>query len=496
MFARAQLAVIVLSALCAGAVSGCDRFPPPWARKPAPAKQAPPPDPLPHPALTTLGGQATVADVVERALPSVVSIASTRSSRPHAGFMDDPWLRRFFGPQSPHGESGPRVERGLGSGVIISKDGVVVTSSHVVEEAAKIVVTAPDGTQYDAKLVGTDPKSDLAVIRIEGDAGDLAPIEIGDASRLRLGDVVLAIGNPFGVGQTVTMGIVSAQGRANLGIVDYEDFIQTDAAINPGNSGGALVNMEGKLVGINTAILSRHGGYMGIGFAIPTSMVTPITKALLEHGKVVRGWLGIAIQDIDRDLAEAMGLPGRDGVLVGDVQPASPAAKAGLRRGDVILTIDGKPVEDSAKLKNTVAALGASAVVRVEILRAGRKQVLTVKLNEVPEDSPSGSEAPEAQPSPPPGQPLGGVTVEPLTPEFRAHLKLPPDITEGVVVTDMVANSPAARGGMRPGDVVLEIDRTRVTSVADFERLWKAAKGETLVLVARQGRTLFLAVER
>jgi serine protease Do len=493
MSARGQLAAVALCALCASSASGCDRFQPPWVRKARPAKiAAPVPAPLPHPALTTRG-EATIADVVARAVPSVVSIASTRTARQHPGLFGDPFLRRFLGPE---GGTEPRAERGLGSGVIISKDGVVVTSSHVVDQAAQIVVTAPDGTQYDAKLVGTDPKSDLAVIRIEGDLGDLTPIEVGDSSRLRLGDVVMAIGNPFGVGQTVTMGIVSAQGRANLGIVDYEDFIQTDAAINPGNSGGALVNMEGKLVGINTAILSRHGGYMGIGFAIPTSMVTPITRALLEHGKVVRGWLGIAIQDIDRDLAQALSLPAADGVLVGDVQPQSPAVRAGLRRGDVILSIDGKAIEDSAKLKNAIAAAGANVVVRVEILRAGRRQTLAVKLNEAPEEAGGESQPAPGAPGPAPGEPSGGLSIRPLTPEMRAHLRLPPDVRDGVVVAEVVANGPAARAGLRPGDVVIEIDRERVTSVADFERLWKAAKGETLVLVARAGRTLFLAVER
>src|SRR5512145_1914673 len=274
------------------------------ASSPAAAK-ASPLLPLPTPTLARINAQGqnatSIADVVERVLPSIVSISSTRvmKNRMGPGMMEDPFFRFFFGPP---GEQRERKEQGLGSGVVVG-EGIVVTNNHVVADADEIKITAFGQKDFDAELVGTDPKSDLAVLRIKDEKKELKPLALGDSARLRLGDVVLAIGNPFGVGQTVTMGIVSAKGRSDLGIVDYEDFIQTDAAINPGNSGGALVDMEGNLVGINTAILSRSGGNVGIGFAIPTNMARPIVDSLLSQGKVVRGWLGVTIQNLNADLA-------------------------------------------------------------------------------------------------------------------------------------------------------------------------------------------------
>ncbi len=266
--------------------------------------------------------------MVDRVLPSVVSISSTRVQR----MPQHPFFPGF----PPMGGQRELRQEGLGSGVVVGP-GVVVTNNHVVDGADEIRVTTKGKRELVAKVIGTDPKSDLAVLRVEGDTSQLVPIQFGDSSRLRLGDVVLAIGNPFGVGQTVTMGIVSAKGRADVGIEDYEDFIQTDAAINPGNSGGALVDMEGHVIGINTAILSRSGGSVGIGFAIPSNMAKPIVDSLVSQGRVDRGFLGVTIQDIDQDLAQAMGLQTTDGVLIADVQPDGPGAKAGIQRGDVIL---------------------------------------------------------------------------------------------------------------------------------------------------------------
>ena len=487
-----------LTLACAAliATSGCEQLKAPFVRKKPPA-QAVPVVPLPHPVITTAAGSATIADVAARALPSVVSIASTRAVRvpeSHLPFLDDPFLRRFFEPFGEPGRGQGRVERGLGSGVIVSEDGIVLTNNHVVAQAEEIVVTTPDGTQYDAELAGTDPKSDLAVLRLKGDVDELAPVELGDSSRLRLGDVVLAIGNPFGVGQTVTLGIVSAKGRANLGIVDYEDFIQTDAAINPGNSGGALVDMEGRLVGINTAILSRHGGSLGIGFAIPTNMAKPIMESLLEHGRVSRGFLGVVAQDVDRELATALELPSSDGVIVADVRPDTPAARAGLVRGDVILSVDDKAVDDPARLRNLVAGAGAEGTVKLEILRKGERRTLSVGLAELPGQDPvprpaipsAGSQ--EAT--------LDGLTLEPLTPAARARFRIPDAVSGGVVVTEVEHGGSGARAGLLPGDVVLELDRREVTGVERLRQLWKQASGKTPLLIWRQGRTLFLVIER
>ncbi|HEY6724241.1 MAG TPA: trypsin-like peptidase domain-containing protein [Polyangiaceae bacterium] len=319
----------------------------------------------------------SLASIAEAATQSVVSVSSTLARRePAAGPFDDPRFRYFGSPE--------RQARGLGSGVIVAKDGTVLTNSHVVDKASEIMVTLPDGREFKAEVRGSDPKSDLAVLKLQGDFGDLKPIEMGDSKRLRLGDVVLAIGNPFGLGQTVTMGIVSATSRAGMGIVDYEDFIQTDAAINPGNSGGAMVNMEGKLVGINTAILSRSGGYQGIGFAIPTAMAQPIMKSILEHGKVVRGWLGVGIQDIDADLQQALGLEERKGALVSALTAGGPAASAGLERGDVVVEFAGQPVASATAFRNRVAAAAPGSHQKLVVIRDGQRIQLEARLGTLP----------------------------------------------------------------------------------------------------------------
>jgi len=328
----------------------------------------------------------SIADVAEHAVESVVNVSSTRTvAAGPAG--TDPW---FTDPRSPfyQGPDGPseRESMAAGSGVIVSQDGRVLTNAHVVEGGGTVRVSLSDGTELDARVVGIDRRSDVAVLQLEGTLPTLRPIAIGDSSKLRLGDVVLAIGNPFGVGQAVSMGIVSAQGRASLGIQDYEDFIQTDAAINPGNSGGALVNMAGELVGINTAILSRSGGYQGIGFAIPSNMALPIAEMLAIGGKVSRGYLGIGVATVTRAIAEQQQLPVERGVLVsGEIAADSPAGTAGLQAGDVITALDGAPMRDAGKLRNTIAMKGAGATVVLEVARGKATKTIKVKLGELPE---------------------------------------------------------------------------------------------------------------
>ena len=371
---------------------------------------------------------------------------------------------------------------------------VILTNNHVVEGAEQIKISTVDRQELDAKVIGADPKSDLAVLRLKDKDAKLKPIPFGDSARLRLGDVVIAIGNPFGVGQTVTMGIVSAKGRAHLGIVDYEDFIQTDAAINPGNSGGALVDTEGKLIGINTAILSRTGGSMGIGFAIPTNMAKPIMDSIIKNGKVVRGWLGVSIQDLNADLAKALGVSTTQGVLVAHVEKDTPAAKGGLERGDIILKVNGETVKTTSELRNLIAAAGAGVDVKLDLLRDDKPRAVTVKLGEMPNDVasavPSGGAAP--------GKPatIDGLTLQPLDDKLREKYEISSDVDAGLVVTEVKEGSVSAFAGLQPGDVVLEVNRKRVKTPEDFKRAWKEGSDKVLFLVYRKGMTIFMAVTK
>ncbi len=441
---------------------------------------------LPHPALAQAGGSSTIADIAEKALPSVVNIAMTKLSRT----PQQPMFFPFFGPPG----SEERKEQGLGSGVIVSSDGYVVTNNHVVSDASEIKVTTYDKREFDAEVVGTDPKTDLALLKLKGQVSGLSPIQFGDATNLRLGDVVLAIGNPFGVGQTVTMGIVSAKGRADLGIIDYEDFIQTDAAINPGNSGGALVNMEGKLVGINTAILSRSGGYQGVGFAIPSNMASPILDSLKKFGKVTRGWLGVSIQDVDQELVSAMKLPVSRGILISDVRPGTPAAKAGFRRGDVVTKVDGRAIDSTGQFRNYVAGIGSGKKATFEIVREGQTVSVVAELGDMPsEEGVASSNAPQTGPQ---SGVLDGLTVGELTPEARRAFGIAAEVQKGVVVQRLKPGSPAAAAGLRPGDVLLEVNRKPVNTVAEFEAAYKGAGEKLLLLVHRKGATVFVVVKR
>jgi serine protease Do len=466
-------------------------------KKPGPAEEKPPPaaaraaiNIFARPAFAYAGQggakQVSLSDIAERAVRSVVNVSSTRTvrqPRSHSPY-GNPFFDEFF---RFHGMPRERRARALGSGVIVSAEGVVLTNNHVVEKADEIEVILSDGSKLKARLVGTDPKSDLAVLRLEGDLKKIQPLSFGDSNKLRLGEVVLAIGNPFGVGQTVTMGIVSALGRANVGIVDYEDFIQTDAAINPGNSGGALVNMRGELVGINTAILSRSGGYQGIGFSIPAAMARPIMDSLLKHGKVIRGWLGVVIQDLSDEMAKAMGLPSAKGVLVADVQPDSPADVAGVKRGDVILALDGRTMDSVGRLRNVVAAAGSGAKVKLKLVREGKPREVTLALGVVPGDQVAKLDRSQGV--------LGGLTLEPLDEEARRKLGLRRGIA-GVVVAAVEPASAADVAGLRTGDVILEINRQPVANPYQFSTVYKAARDRVLLLVLREGTTMYMLLEK
>jgi serine protease Do len=439
---------------------------------------APPPAPV-----AVLPSGRSIPEIAAAVMPSVVTVHSARSvtASPIVGRFDD-----FFGPP---GGPAPRFQvRGLGSGVIVAADGVIVTNNHVVAGAEQVHVALHDGRELDARVVGADPLSDLAILRV--DAKDLPAMEMGDSSKLRAGDLVLAVGNPFGIGPAVTMGIISATGRASVGIIDYEDFLQTDAAINPGNSGGALVDANGRLVGINTAIASRSGGYQGVGFAIPTAMMVPIKDAILRDGKVVRGWLGVAIQDVDRELADALDLGVDRGALVSDVSPAAPAAQAGLQRGDVVTAIDGVEVRDSAQLRNRVAMTGPGEHVTLEVRRGDQTLAIEATLGELPVRASPTSRVPGG---PSPGPPLAGIEVTDLDANLRARLRLPAGAT-GVVVTDVAANSAAAAIGLQPGDLIVEVERTPVDSAAAFLEAASAAKGAVALLVRRGDATRYVVL--
>ena len=431
-----------------------------------------------------------IADIAEKTVPSVVNISATRTikERPftQSPFFNDPFFREFFGERPFQNIPRERRQNALGSGVVVSTDGIILTNNHVVENADEVRITLSDGRDFDATIVGADPKSDVAVLRLKTKPEGLVALPFGDSASLRLGEVVIAIGNPFGVGQTVTMGIVSALGRGNVGIVDYEDFIQTDAAINPGNSGGALVNMRGELVGINTAILSRSGGYQGVGFAIPAHLAEPTMHSLLRDGKVVRGWLGVAIQDLNEGLADAMGLKVKEGVLVSDVTPSSPASKAGLKRGDVIVSIDGKATTSTSRLRNRIAMAGPKTKVLLEILRDGKTQKLQVSLGELTGDI--------AGPTAPVDSELLGITVAALDSTARQKFSIPETIASGVVVTKVDPASRAARAGVRPGDVVVEVNQQAVKDTKGFRSLVAKDKARTLLLINRKGMTVYVAI--
>lgn len=429
------------------------------------------------------------APIVKKVSASVVRVFTVIKGKQTAApeMFDHPFFRRFFGEE--YGGRGNRLytppQRGVGSGVVISKDGYILTNNHVVDNADEVKVALLDGRELNAKVVGKDPKSDIAVVKV--DATDLPVVEMTNSDNLEVGDVVLAIGNPFGIGQTVTMGIVSATGRATLGL-DYEDFIQTDAAINPGNSGGALVDTQGRLVGINTAILSRSGGNQGIGFAIPSNLARDVMQSLIEHGKVTRGYLGVMIQDLTPRLAKQF--KADKGVLLGDVLPDGPAAKAGLQGGDVVLEFDGKPVSESRRFKLEVARTPPGKSVPVKIVRDGSTKTLQVTLRELP-----GSEGlAQSGDNGAPGERLKGVTVSDLDRQVRRELNIP-DHVEGALITDVQPGSAAADAGLQAGDVILEINRKPVRNAEEAVKLTEGGDKSTLLRVWSKNGSRYIVVD-
>lgn len=406
-----------------------------------------------------------IPDVVERVVPAVVNISSKRVIKPSGRGnvpFNDPWFRRFFPDDFFRQYNQERVQRNLGSGVIVSEDGYILTNNHLVEKADEVQVTLLDNREYDARIVGTDPDTDVAVLKIEAD--DLPTVPRGTSGSLRLGETVLAIGYPYGVGQTVTMGIVSAVGRSGLRLVDYEYFIQTDAAINPGNSGGALINARGELIGINTAILSRTGGSMGIGFAIPIDLAGTVMTSIIEHGRVIRGYLGVYLDDVDAQMADGFDLDVARGVLISDVIEKSPAERGGLKRYDVILTYDGRDVQNMAEFQQMVIRTAPGEKVEIKVMRDGKEKTIELKVGERSNDEQAGTEdAGDSVESPL----FIGVGLETLSDYHREQLDIPDDIS-GVIVTEIERNSPAAESGLQAGDVIVDVNRESISDINDF----------------------------
>jgi serine protease Do len=433
------------------------------------------------------------SEVVKQVSPSVVNVKISQTVKmPHPPFGGFPW--DFFGEspfgrpfEEPEGQEYPR--QGAGSGVILSKDGYVLTNNHVVEGADEITVTTSEGEEYEAEVVGTDPRTDLAVIKVKGKG--LPAAKLGDSDRIEVGEWVLAVGNPFQLHNTVTAGIISARGRSNVGLAEYEDFIQTDAAVNPGNSGGALVNLDGEVIGITSSIATRTGIFQGVGFAIPINMAKQIMEQLIETGKVTRGWLGIYIQPITPELKDQFKLKSKEGALVADVNEGGPAAKAGMRRGDVIVAYRGEKIKDPNNLRNLVAATDVGAVADVKVIRDGKEKTLRVKIGELPEET--------AAVERPFGRDLEkdlGFTVSNLTPSIRRQLELPED-QEGVAVRNIKQASDAYQNGLRKADVIIEVNRKPVSDVADFDRVVSglSAGDQVLLVVITEGHTRYVTFE-
>ncbi|NPB09252.1 MAG: DegQ family serine endoprotease, partial [Thermodesulfobacteria bacterium] len=424
------------------------------------------------------------AEVAKKAGPAVVFVqvekvverAPAMEPFPFGGpfdFFGNDFFERFFRQRFPR----KFKQMGAGSGFIISPDGYILTNNHVVANANKVTVKLADGREFKAKIVGTDPASDVAVLKIE--AKDLPVLPLGDSDKIEVGEWVIAIGNPFGLTQTVTVGVISAKGRSGVGITDYEDFIQTDAAINPGNSGGPLVNLRGEAIGMNTAIFTRSGGYMGIGFAIPINMVKVITKQLIEKGKVVRGWLGVVIQDLNEDLAKSFGLDKPEGALVTEVAEGSPAEKAGLKSGDVIVEYNGKPVHNVAELRTMVALTPPGTKVKLVVIRQGKRKELEVTIGQQPQTLSLITGEDQLL------QKLG-LRVQALTPDLAERFGYAPN--EGVIIAQVAPGSPAAMAGLAPGMIIVEVNHKRVKTMEEFAQALTESK--------RSGRVLFKVCTR
>ena len=414
-------------------------------------------------------------NVLKNVKNSVVNISIQKNVKMNMAqnpFFNDPFFRQFFGGQLPHQVPQERVQRALGSGVIVSKDGYIITNNHVIDGADKITVTIPgDKKEYKAKLIGRDAKSDVAVIKI--DKKGLNPVVFYDSDKVKVGDMVFAIGNPFGVGETVTHGIVSAVGRDSMGIEEYENFIQTDAPINPGNSGGALLNSAGELIGINTAIVTRSGSSAGIGFAIPSNMVKQIAKQLIEHGEYKRGFLGVSITNISSDMSSFYG--DKFGALVTSVGDDTPAKKAGLKRGDLIIAVDDKKVQSASSLKNIIGSYQPGDTVKITFIRDKKQKTTKVKLANL--DSSSSFTGGEAS--------YKGLSVEELTPSLKSKLNIPSNI-EGVIVKNVKPNSKAFEAGILKGDIIIQIEDKEIEDIKEFKKATKR-KNKKRVWIYRRG---------
>jgi serine protease Do len=441
----------------------------------------------------------TFAPLVRKTLPAVVTVETTirptqTRTRQRLPQGLPPGFEDFFGPFGfGQGPQEPRRGSGTGSGVVVTRDGYILTNNHVVEGASDVKVTLSDRREFTAKVIGTDPRTDVAVIKV--DASSLSVLPISDSTKVQVGDLALAIGNPFGIGQTVTMGIISATGRAGLNPENYEDFIQTDAAINPGNSGGALVNTSGQLIGINTAILSRSGGNQGVGFAIPINMAREVMDQLVKSGKVTRGYMGAGVQDITPELAKAFKLQSASGAAITRVEPDSPAEKAGLQAGDVVTAVNGESVADSGALRLRISRSAPGSTVKLTVQREGGQRELNVTLARLPERGGPTSGDDEAGPlGEGTGSALQGISVDELTPDVISELQLPRG-TRGVVITRVEPNSSAAEAGLRRGDVITQVNRQPVASVREFEAAVGRGKGTVLLLVNRGGGSIFVPIE-
>ena len=464
----------------------------------------------PKPLTQVVGTLTTFAPIVDKVGPSVVTIATSKMVKPNKNpYLNDPMFRRFFGipedgeepgggggEDAPKGRSGKKhLERfGLGSGVIVSPEGHILTNNHVIEGADEIIVTiGNDKHEYKATKIGADPSTDIAVLKIEPNA-KLHEITFADSDKLRVGDLAIAVGNPFGLTQSVTMGIVSALGRSETHITDYENFIQTDASINPGNSGGALVDVEGRLIGINTAIFSRTGGNQGIGFAVPSNLARSVMESLIKNGKVSRGFLGIAMQPLSEDLAKAFKIADNAGVLVAEVTSQSPAEKAGIVSGDIVTEVNGKKVEGPHELQLLVAAIAPGTKVNVKLMRDGQEKTVAVELAERPTNKVAANNQPEKSTEP---DVLDGVTVGDINGETRKKFDLP-EAAKGVVITEIDPDSPSAEAGLKAGDVIHEINREPISSAKQAVELSEKVKTEKKVLlrVSTKGNSRYVVVER
>ncbi len=481
-----RLGLAVAAAMAVSAFAGMNLRSPAVHASGAVAPPVGPPDrPLPS------ASGVSYADLASRVSPSVATVRSERVAKPASqefALPDDPLFRQFFGRGFQGVPSPPRRQGGLGSGVIVSEDGYVLTNHHVVDGAQRIEVDLADRRTFSAKLVGSDAASDLAVLKI--DATGLTPLPFGDSKSARVGDVVLAFGNPLGVGQTVTMGILSAKGRAtDLGNGSFEDFLQTDAPINQGNSGGALVNVRGELIGINSQIVSPSGGSVGIGFAIPAAMAENVMNQLIHGGRVHRGQLGVTVQAVTSDIARSLGMADVKGALVSDVSPGSPGEQAGLQRGDVILRLNGSEVADGNALRNQISSTAPGSRIDLTVLRDGRERTVSANLRELKD--PKNAENAEA------GQAEGGklgLSVRPLSPEEARELGIAGH--KGLVVAGVDPDGPGAEAGFEPGDVIQEVNGKAVFDVVSLRAAVKSGGARpALVLVARNGNSLFLTLQ-